>query len=125
LGAKLFAAARGSGPAYERVMEAGEGAAFELIPFEGGGGDDNEYSDSSASSERSGASSRVARSSGWATPRLKVGFEHGGGGYSDGGAAAGVGLGLGIGNAMDRSGLVVRTESRERLGPVGSVGGGR
>jgi Golgi nucleoside diphosphatase len=123
LGSKLFAAARGSGPAYERVMEAGEAAAFDLAPLESG--DDNEHSDSSASSERSGASSRVGRSSGWATPRLKVGFEHGAQGYFDGGTTAGVGLGLGVGNAMDRSGLVVRTESRERLAPVGIVGGGR
>ena len=105
---KLFG---GSGGTYERVLESGEAAnEFEL----GEADSENDNSDSSDGT-------RVGRSSGWATPRLKVGFEQNPGSYFDHIPPQGVGLGLGppliLGNAMDRSGLVVRTDSRERLTP--------
>ncbi|KAI9869868.1 MAG: Golgi apyrase, partial [Pleopsidium flavum] len=111
-----------SGPTYERVLEDGSRAPndFELGPVDGDHSDDNDHSDSSEDS-------RAGRSSGWATPRLKFnGFENSSGAYFDNVVSQGVGLGLtpaSNSNAMDRSGLVVRTESRERLGPLGaSVG---
>jgi Golgi apyrase len=105
---KLFG---GNGGSYERVLESGEAAnEFEL-------GEADSENDNSDSSE----GTRVGRSSGWATPRLKVGFEQNPGSYFDHIPPQGVGLGLGppmiLGNAMDRSGLVVRTDSRERLTP--------
>lgn len=133
------------GPVYERLLEAGSAAGsssalhnFELAPvLDPDPSDDTDHSDSSDGS-------RAGRSSGWATPRLKInGFDKGhghghghgllGGGYFDNVVSQGVGLGLSApggmsSNAMDRSGLVVRTESRERLGPagigIGSVGSG-
>jgi hypothetical protein len=82
---------------YERVMEEGDAVHFELGEAES---DEGEHSDSSAVS-------RQARSSGLATPKLTV--EH----YDDLKKPSRPGLG----NAIDRSGLVVRTESRERLTP--------
>lgn len=104
---------------YERVEE-GEAAAFELGEVDS---DDNEYSDSSEGS-------RLGRTSGLATPKLNV-VNFDSNNYFDKPPAAGVGLGLSNGgsafpNAMDRSGLVVRTESRERLGPtLQMLGAGR
>ena len=115
-----------SGPNYERVLEDGSSAHhdFELGTVDADNSDDNEHSDSSEGS-------RAGRTSGWATPRVKInGFDNGSGGYFDNIVSQGVGLGLttpGLSaNAMDRSGLVVRTDSRERLGPLGTgvgVGG--
>ncbi|KAI9827170.1 MAG: Golgi apyrase [Thelocarpon impressellum] len=114
-GGKLFGART-----YERVLEDGDAAGeFELGDVES----DNEHSDSSE-----GSGSRAGRTSGWATPRLKGGFEQGSGGYFDNVVSQGAGLGLeppGLGNAMDRSGLVVRTESRERLPGYAAIGGRR
>ncbi|KAI9795560.1 MAG: Golgi apyrase [Piccolia ochrophora] len=109
-GAKLFGS-HGSGH-YERVLEDGDAPAdFELGEVDS----ENDHSDSSEGS-------LAARSSGWATPRLKVGFEPTSGPYSDNIVSQGVGLGLTpsnlVGNAMERSGLVGRTDSRERLGPT-------
>ena len=105
---------------YERVLEEGEAAEFELGDVDS---DDNEHSDSSEGS-------RVGRSSGLATPKLHVtvsNFEPNN--YFDNNASQNVGLGLNhvpLPNAMDRSGLVVRTESRERLGPsLQMLGAGR
>ncbi|KAI9787210.1 MAG: Golgi apyrase [Geoglossum umbratile] len=101
---------------YERLLEGGDGTAeFELAYVD----EDNEHSDSSDSSHDAG------RSSGWATPRLKTNFTQGSGGYFDNVVTQGQGLGLGppgivVSNAMDRSGLVIRTESRERLAPLTS-----
>jgi golgi apyrase len=101
---------------YERLLESGDGTAeFELAYVD----EENEHSDSSDSSLGAG------RSSGWATPRLKTNFEQGSGGYFDNIVAQGQGLGLGppgivVSNAMERSGLVIRTESRERLAPLAS-----
>ncbi|KAJ6443120.1 nucleoside diphosphatase [Purpureocillium lavendulum] len=76
--------------AYERVMEEGEAAEFELGGIDS---DDHEYSDSSEGS-------RSGKSHGLATPRLNVDrFE------------------AQPASVMDRNGLVLRTESRERLAP--------
>ncbi|KAI9754467.1 MAG: hypothetical protein M4579_004695 [Chaenotheca gracillima] len=126
---------------YERVLESGDYPAaneFELSPNHHNVADEDDHSDSSDNS------SRFGRTSGWATPRL-----HGGSAYDQGrpgtpttGAyfdnvsssttQGGTGLGIGpssvlAGNAMNRSGLVVRTESRERLapGPGGLLNAGR
>ena len=76
---------------YERVMEEGEADQFELGDADS---DDNEHSDGSEGS-------RIGRSSGLATPKLNVEM------FDD----------ARTGSALDRSGLVVRTESRERLVP--------
>ncbi|KAA6409378.1 MAG: nucleoside diphosphatase [Lasallia pustulata] len=113
-----------SGPGtYERLLEDG-GAEFELADADS----DNDHSDESSGSLHAG------RTSGWATPRINVGpYEHHGGGsdFFDNagmGMGQGVGLGLGIGpvgNAMERSGLLARTESKERLAPGGGGGVGR
>ncbi|RDL30349.1 Uncharacterized protein BP5553_10227 [Venustampulla echinocandica] len=120
---KLFGG-RSSGN-YERVLEDG-GAAHE---FELGDTDleDTEHSDSSEGSYRGHAS-------GLATPRMSV-VKYDSGTSSDffDSSAGGQGIGLGLThangtlhNAMDRSGLVVRTESRERLAPsLQMLGAGR
>lgn len=80
---------------YERILEEGEADQFELGEMDSSS-DDNEHSDSSE------GSSRLGRSSGLATPKLNVErFESM----------------IPSGSALDRSGLVVRTESRERLVP--------
>ncbi|PQE13759.1 Golgi apyrase protein [Rutstroemia sp. NJR-2017a BVV2] len=104
---------------YERVLEDGEAAAeFELADADS---EDNEHSDGSEGS-------RVGRSSGLATPKLNVvSFESGN--YFDNSPGHGQGIGLGLGSAVpawNRSGLIVRTESRERLAPsLHSLGAGR
>ena len=107
---------------YERVLEDGRAADdFEL--------DDttpDEYNDGSDSSNGSHAS----KSSGWATPRLRgangnASLTASNRGSSDALGFLGRGNGLGLGltsNAMDRSGLVGRTESRERLAAMGAEG---
>jgi Golgi apyrase len=114
---KLFG--RNSGN-YERVLEDADGAnEFELGDADSS--DDTEHSDSSGGS-------RVGRTSGLATPRMNVvGVD---GTYFDPVVPnEGVGLGLqsvGGVHAFDRAGLVVRTESRERLGPhLQMLGAGR
>lgn len=112
---KIFG--RGSGH-YERVLEDGESAReFELGEEDL---DDNDHSDGSESS------SRTAQTSGLATPKVNVsGFE--GGPYFTDSPVHGPGVAMGqtsLPNAMDRSGLVVRTESRERLAP-NLLGAGR
>ncbi|KAI9841449.1 MAG: Golgi apyrase [Thelocarpon superellum] len=117
-GGKLFGLG-GGGRSYERVMESGEAANdFEL------GDVDSDLEDSDSSN-----GSRNGRASGWASPRTKPGFEPTPG-YFDHivspsvvvspNSPLGLELPPSIGNAMDRSGLVVRTESRERLGSLGS-----
>jgi len=117
-GGKLF----GRGPSYERVLEDGVAAnEFELGDADSDEAE-TEHSDSSGSE-----GSRLGRSSGLMTPKVNVvAFESNN--YFDGSSAQnGVGLGLNnFPNAMDRSGLVVRTESRERLGPsLQMLGAGR
>lgn len=115
---KLFG--RGSGN-YERVLEAGEAAGeFELGDVDS---DENEHSDSSGGS-------RIGRTSGLATPKMNV-VNFDSGNYFEGGASNAEGVGLGLNhlsnvNAFDRAGLVVRTESRERLAPnLQMLGAGR
>ncbi len=77
---------------YERVMEEGEADMFELGDVDS---DENDHSDSSEGS-------RFGRSSGLATPKLNIDM-------FDPNTS---------GSALDRTGLVVRTESRERLVPA-------
>ncbi|KAJ9139057.1 Golgi apyrase [Coniochaeta hoffmannii] len=90
---KLFGGSRSA--SYERVMEEGEASQFELGDVDSS---DNEHSDGSEGSSQS----RLGRSSGLATPKLNIEqFDTVVPGAS----------------ALDRSGLVVRTESRERLVP--------
>jgi golgi apyrase len=111
---KLFG--RNSGT-YERVLEEGEANDFERHDIDS---DENENSDSSDSS-------RTAKSTGMATPKLSYSESHHFENAPTHGASVGLGLhGFGIPNAMDRSGLVVRTESRERLAPsMQMLGAGR
>ncbi|KAK5168484.1 hypothetical protein LTR04_006652 [Oleoguttula sp. CCFEE 6159] len=103
-------------PSYDRVMEDGRAAdEFELgnVPSE------DEHSDLSEGS----GSSRVGRTSGWATPRLTIGGDNGSPSYFDNTANPGPGLGIGLPSAFERGGLTVRTESKERLAPApGSLG---
>lgn len=103
--------------AYERVLEGGTAAEdFELGPVEGD--EDINYSDSST-----GSDSRTGRASGLATPRIHEPgsqdfYEHSNG-------SNGIGLGI-TGNAMDRSGLTGRTDSRDKLfGMMGPASGKR
>jgi len=110
-----------SPPNYERVLEDGEAAGeYELGDVDS---DDNEHSDSSGGS-------RLGRSSGLATPKMNVvNFDTGNYFETAPGTTQGVGLGLnhvqGV-NAFDRAGLMVRTESRERLSPsLQMLGAGR
>ena len=92
---------------YERVLEDGpEADGFEL-GFVDGDSEENDHSDSSA-----GSGSQAEKASGWATPRINQSsngefFEHSNG-------SRGIGLGI-TGNAMERSGLTGRTDSREKL----------
>ncbi|PSN61850.1 hypothetical protein BS50DRAFT_562041 [Corynespora cassiicola Philippines] len=102
-------------PSYDRVLDDPEAANdFELGSF--ASDSDNDHSDSSDGS-------RIGRTSGWATPQIKAGLaDPGTPSYFDSGKdimAQGVGLGLappgGFTNAIDRGGLMARTDSRERL----------
>lgn len=120
----------GSG-AYERVLEDGTGAdRFELDSavdaYDDSEGEraDNEHSDDSTGSW-------TGKSSGWATPRIVGGNGNGKGigeyfdsvgskGNVAGGGNANTTVGLGI---LARSGLVGRTESRERLAGMTVVAG--
>ncbi|KAI9789843.1 MAG: hypothetical protein M1816_005760 [Peltula sp. TS41687] len=134
-GGKLFGiGGNNSTGHYEQVhnLENGDvGRDFEL--------NEADFSDNESSSSE--GNNRVGRSSGWATPQLKISSSVGGGldaalsttSYLDHvGNGHGVGLGLGLGspkvlrNAMNRSGLIGRTDSRDRLGlaaPTGAMGG--
>ncbi|KAL2135882.1 hypothetical protein VTI74DRAFT_6481 [Chaetomium olivicolor] len=93
---KLFRA-RSSGVTYERVMEEGEADRFELGDVDSD--NDNDCSDSSAD----GSNGRLGLSSGLATPQLVDHHHHHHHGRFD------------LASPLDRSGLVVRTESRDRL----------
>lgn len=115
---KLFGLGRGTST-YERVLEDGDAAAeFELGDIDSS--DDNEHSDSSGTS-------RVGRSSGLATPKMNV-VNFDSQNYFENAPVGGAGVGLGVHlptvNAFDRAGLMVRTESRERLTPS-MLGAGR
>ena len=95
---------------YERVLEDGpDPNEFEL----GSVSDVEEINESSDSS----SSSHASKTSGWATPRSRVGGNGAVRGLDElAGLGKGQGLGLGLGvNAMDRSGLIGRTDSRERI----------
>ncbi|KAK4204956.1 nucleoside phosphatase family-domain-containing protein [Triangularia verruculosa] len=131
---KLFGGRTSSGGSYERVMEEGELDRFELgdvASSSSGSGeffsDEDSSSDHSRGSKGSGgaAGSMFGRSSGLATPTAASGGGIGGGyGFETVGT---VGGGM---SALNRSGLVVRTDSRERLslplsGGVGGVTGRR
>ncbi|CAL3962624.1 hypothetical protein PZA11_000269 [Diplocarpon coronariae] len=102
---------------YDRVLEDGEPANdFELGEVESS--DDNENSDSSGGS-------RIGRTSGLATPKMKV-VKFDANNYFENAPTEGPGLGLSSVNAFDRAGLVVRTESRALLGPnLQMLGAGR
>lgn len=113
-----------NGPSYERVLEDGDAVNdFELADIDS----DNEHSDSSSGG--SSSASRVGRTSGWATPQVqKNGFDMTPTYSENAGIAspiAGVfGGPTAPGSAIDRSGLMSRTESRERLslGPPDAAG---
>ncbi|KAJ4351763.1 Golgi apyrase [Didymosphaeria variabile] len=107
---KLFGRG-GNIQSYERVLEDGDTPNdFELGSFIS---DDEEHSDSSE------GSARLGRTSGWATPQLKETgtptFDPSRGDV----VAQGSGLGLAppgvFANAIDRDGLMSRTDSRERM----------
>lgn len=105
----LFGRRSSSGGAYERVLEEGDAGQFELGDVDSD--PDNEYSDSSDGSGSASGSARSrfgGMSSGLATPKLNLDnrFE----GLTTPSSASSF-------TALDRSGLVVRTESRERLVP--------
>ncbi|KAF2451619.1 hypothetical protein P171DRAFT_478656 [Karstenula rhodostoma CBS 690.94] len=108
---KLFSRG-GNTQSYERVMEDGEGANdFELGSF---------LSDDEGHSDSSEGSARFGRTSGWATPQFKpdagtptfepsradVGAQGSAQGFTPPGVFA---------NAIDRGGLLSRTDSRERV----------
>jgi Golgi apyrase len=125
LSSKLFGSSSSTGPAYERVLEAGaedsDSENFELTAM----------SDDGHSSITTIDPPRTGRTSGWATPAnrgLSPDFSRGSPkhkSYFDGpGAAAGSAAnGLGI-TAFERGGLVVRTDSKEKLYSVGAGGAG-
>ena len=108
LGGKIPFLSRGPSAVYERVLE--EGGPGGPQDFELG---EVESDDSDAS-----GSSRLGRTGSWATSRGKPSpFESS--------SATDLGLG-GSPRRMDRDGLVVRTESRERLTPtLGTTSNGR
>lgn len=144
--ASKFFGRKGNQGHYERVLEEGDGLNdFELSDIDSDSGSeagkmhgqhaahDSESSDSSIGKARGSAS-------GLATPKLNVvnslgDFEsvatHGGSFFNNHGnnsnlslGSQGVGLGLNVPgiNAMDRSGLVVRSESSQRLSLAGMSG---
>jgi Golgi nucleoside diphosphatase len=119
LPSKLFGLGGSSGgQPYERVDNGEDGLApndFELEEtYLDSSDDDRHFSDDSEGS-------RVGRTSGWATPQIKTeapvtpGYF---GAVTPGSGdlmAAGQGLGLGPLNAIERGGLLARTDSRERI----------
>ncbi|KAI4124300.1 MAG: hypothetical protein LQ338_004875 [Usnochroma carphineum] len=117
LGGKIpFFRSSSSHGAYERVLEDGTAADdFELGPVEGD--EDINSSDSST-----GSGSRAGRASGLATPRIpEPGSQDF---YEQSNGSNGIGLGI-LGNAMDRSGLTGRTDSRDKLFGMGLASGKR
>ena len=100
----IFRSSPGLG-SYERVLEDGpDPNDFEL-------GSVSDLEDVNESSDSS-SGSHASKTSGWATPRPRIGNVSAAG--VDQLSGLGNGLGLGI-NAMDRSGLIGRTDSRERI----------
>ncbi|KAJ5697793.1 hypothetical protein N7488_011477 [Penicillium malachiteum] len=99
-----------SAPSYERVLEDGA-QEFDL------GGVDSDGSDlDGRASDIDGNPRPPKRASSWGsggnTPSLKYTLDNGSSG------AIGLGISGGSGIAMDRAGLVVRTESRDHLAPI-------
>ncbi|KAJ5713459.1 uncharacterized protein N7483_010640 [Penicillium malachiteum] len=97
-------------PSYERVLEDGA-QEFDL------GGVDSDASDlDGRASDIDGNPRPPKRASSWGsggnTPSLKYTFDNSSSG------AIGLGISGGSGIAMDRAGLVVRTESRDHLAPI-------
>ncbi|KAM0797132.1 golgi apyrase [Usnea florida] len=90
---------------YERVLEEGATDDFELGSVDDS--DEPETSDSSSASHGS-------KTSGWATPRSRNNNGHGDGRERFDNLGSGQGLGI-TGNPMNRSGLIGRTESKERI----------
>ena len=141
-GSKFFGSASSSaGPSYERVLEAGpedsDTEAFELTAMSDDERDSHSVTNNNSINNRlSDDPPRTGRTSGWATPAnrgLSPDFSRGSPkhkGYFDNafpsGAAAAATNGLGI-SAFERGGLVVRTDSKEKLfsGGGGSNAGGR
>ncbi|MCJ1314137.1 Golgi apyrase [Agyrium rufum] len=119
----MFGAKRGSNSeAQERLLEGGNINApddFELDDMLSSP-EEPEHSDSSSSGAGSSSVNKNGRTSGWATPRINTPrtdgdyFSHSASGSVDS-SSGGIGLGLGVTNAMDRSGLFPRTESRDKL----------
>jgi hypothetical protein len=118
---KLFS--RGA-PSYERILEEGDAVNdFELSPLDGS---DHEHSDSSEDGH-------MGRTSGWATPQIQAGLvdpdtvnPH----YFDSGSGRDIisqGANLGLGSISgsrtplpaQRGGLLLRTDSRERIAAKG------
>lgn len=102
-----------SNPTYERVdLEEGGSTAndFELQEAYLDSSDDNELSDSSDGS-------KLGRTSGWATPQMKVdSTPPAPGSYFGSGDVLAQGVGLGLGpSAFNRAGLMARTESSDRV----------
>jgi Golgi apyrase len=102
-----------NGPIYERVLEDGEGVGdFELGSIDSAS--DNEQSDSSNGSGQ-------GKTSGWATPQIKATAPESANPLDPGrdviaqGSALGLGLPPAFSNAIERGGLMSRTDSRERL----------
>ena len=129
LGSKLFGS--GTEPSYERVLEdADPDDHFELGALSSA--DLERRSDSSADANPP----RTGRTSGWATPSIRglspdmSRASPKRGGYFDASSSAGASLpagganGLGI-TPFDRSGLLSRAESKERLAPKPTVMGSR
>lgn len=108
-----------SGQNYERVDAAESGLTpndFELEETYLDSSDDDRHT---FSDDSEGSRSRVGRTSGWATPQVKEPLTPGyfaQGLQQDGlGGAPGQGLGLQPLNAIERGGLLARTDSRERI----------
>ncbi|KAK3390869.1 nucleoside phosphatase family-domain-containing protein [Podospora didyma] len=95
---------------YERVLEEGEADQFELGDYDSDDERDREHEPdhSDGSDGASSSSSRFGRTSGLATPKVNV-FEPT--------PSIASNIMSTSGSALNRSGLVVRTESRERLVP--------
>ena len=105
---------------HDHLLESGQNpySDFELDEVDSHSSE-NEYSDDSSGLN-------TGKTSGWATPAISTPKDHLSGLGQRGDwtnenllSVQGVGLGLVPTNAMDRSGLFVRTESRERLSGVG------
>lgn len=93
---------RTSSTSYERILEDGDAEQFALGDIDSDVSDGSDSSDGGSSSSRRILATGGGRSSGLATPKLNVEM------FDDNNRSV---------SAIDRSGLVVRTESRERLVP--------